>query len=82
MVRGRKRGGVIVIGPRWRGSRANTHRSTFPPEARAQWGRWDAANDWECNRRFKDAAWLDSHFDQDYAEGYRQERDRIKGEQS
>jgi hypothetical protein len=71
-----------MIGPAFRRSRKNTHRSTFPPATRANWGRHDARTDWECSGGFKDSTWIDRHFDQDYAEGYRQERDRIKAVQS
>jgi hypothetical protein len=62
--------------------RRNTHFTAYPEALRAQWGRQDAARDYAEREAFINEDSLAVMADRAYAEGYRQERDRIKGETS
>lgn len=46
--------------------------TTFDDATRANWGRRDAENDRANGFAFRSESWLDAHFDQAYAAGYRE----------
>jgi len=53
-------------------AKTHTVKSSFDKQTRYNWGKYDAMTQKANGGRMRDENWLDRHFDQSYAAGYRE----------